>query len=82
MELMATVSSNGKVPSIASFSSETFVDIMEQYKSGDRKGDKFTPEGGKETDMGAIANALSDDDNKKIIAFLSAQKLPPCKSTY
>ena len=29
--------------------------------------------------MGAIANALSDDDNKKIIAFLSAQKLTPVK---
>ena len=72
-------SSNGKVPSIAGFSSETFVDIMEQYKSGNRKGDKFTPEGGKETDMGAIANALSDDDNKKIIAFLSAQKFTPVK---
>lgn len=72
-------STQSKIPSIAGFASANLEDILEQYKSGDRKGDKYTPEGGKEGDMENIAKNLSDDDSKKIIAYLAAQKFTPVK---
>ncbi len=72
-------SKDEKVPSIAGFSADAIEDILSQYKSGDRKGDKYTPEGGKETDMGEIASKISDDDIKKISAFLAAQTFKPVK---
>ena len=72
-------SKDEKVPSIAGFSATSLEDIMSQYKAGDRVGDKYTPEGGKETDMGTIAKDLSDDDAGKITAFLAAQKFKPIK---
>ncbi len=75
-------SKDSKVPSIAGFSAATLEDIMSQYKSGDRVGDKYKPEGGEETDMGAVAKDLSDDDSKKITAFLAAQKFKPVKQDF
>ncbi len=72
-------SKDEKVPSIAGFSADAIEDILSQYKSGDRKGAKYTPEGGKETDMGEIANKISDDDTQKIITFLAAQTFKPIK---
>lgn len=50
------------VPNIAGASATYITDTLNAYKSGDRPGVKYTPEGGKETDMGAIAKDLSDDD--------------------
>ncbi len=75
-------SEDAKVPSIAGFSAATLEDIMEQYKSGDRKGDKYTPEGGEETDMGAIAKDISKEDGSKIIAFLAEQKFKAIKQDF
>ncbi len=75
-------SKDSKVPSIAGFSAATLEDIMAQYKSGDRKGDKYKPEDGEETDMGAIANDLSDDEIKKISTYLAAQKFKPVKQDF
>ena len=75
-------SKDSKVPSIAGFSAATIDDIMTQYKSGDREGDKYTPEGGKETDMGTIAKDLSDEDSKKISAYLATQKFVAVKQDF
>lgn len=75
-------STDSKVPSIAGFSAATVEDIMSQYKSGDRVGDKYKPENGEETDMGAITKKLSDDEIKKIAVFLAAQKFKPVKQDF
>ena len=75
-------SKDGKVPSIAGFSAATIEDIMEQYKSGDRKGDKYKPKDGDETDMNAIAKDLSEDDAKKVAAYLATQKFIPVKQEF
>jgi len=72
-------SKDEKVPSIAGFSAESIDDILSQYKSGDRKAEKYTPEGGKETDMEEIAKNISDDDAEKIALFLSKQTFKPIK---
>jgi len=72
-------SKDEKVPSIAGFSAASIDDILTQFKSGDRKGDKYTPEGGKETDMEEIAKNISDDDAEKIALFISKQTFKPIK---
>ena len=72
-------SKESKVPSIAGFTAETLEDILEQFSEGDRKADKYTPEGGKETDMSVIAKALSEEDRNKITAYLAKQSFKPVK---
>jgi len=52
----------GKVPSIAGFTATSLSDFLEEYKDGDRKAEKYTPKGGKESDMQEIASNLSEED--------------------
>ncbi len=67
-------SKDGKIPNIAGFSETALSDMMGEFKSGDRKGDKYKPEDGDETDMNAIAKDLSDDDIAALAKYYSEQK--------
>lgn len=66
-------STDGKVPSIAGFSVDGLVEMTMAYKSGDRTGDKYTPEGGKETDMNAITKDMSEADITAVSEFFSGK---------
>ncbi len=70
-------STDGKVPSIAGLSVDGMTDMMSQYKAGDRTGDKYTPEGGEETDMNAVTKDLSDDDLKAVVEYYVGQEFKP-----
>lgn len=70
-------SKNGKVPNIAGFSETALTDMMGAYKSGDRTGDKFKPEGGDETDMNEVTKDLSDDDIAALAKYYSGQTYTP-----
>ncbi len=72
----------GNVPSIAGFTATSLSDFLEEYKEGDRKAEKYTPEGGKESDMHEVANNLSEEDGLKIFFFLSKQKFKPIKQDF
>ena len=67
-------SSDPKVPSIAGFSAVTITDMLEEYKSDDRKGDKYKPKDGDETDMNAITKKLSDEEAEQVAGFYAGQK--------
>ncbi len=72
----------GKVPSIAGFTAASLSDFLEEYKDGDRKAEKYTPEGGKESDMHEVASNLSEEDGLKIFFFLAKQKFKPIKQVF
>ncbi len=74
-------SSDENVPSIAGFSIDAIIDTMDIYKSGDRKGDKYTPEDGSETDMGEITKELSDEDIEALATYYAGQEFKPQKQT-
>ena len=74
-------SSDEKVPSIAGFSKDAIIDTMDTYKSGDRKGDKYTPEGGSETDMGEITKELSDEDIDALAIYYASEEFKAQKQT-
>ncbi len=59
-------SEDGKVPNIAGMSHVYISDTLDGYAAGDRKGAKYKPEGGEESDMGEVAGKLSKDDIKAI----------------
>jgi len=67
-------SADPKVPSIAGFSAITITDMLEEYRSGDRKGDKYKPEGGDETDMNAVTKELSESDSEAVAEFYAGKK--------
>jgi len=69
--------SEKKVPSIAGFSAPYFIQTMEDYTDGERTGEKFKTEGEDETDMNAIAKALSADDLKALGDYFAAQTFVP-----
>ncbi len=66
-------SSDPKVPNIAGFSAVTIVDMLEEYRSGDRKGDKYKPKNGDETDMNAVAKDLNEADSEAVAAFYASK---------
>ena len=70
-----------KVPSIAGFSKDTIINTMDTYKSGDRKGDGYTPEGDSETDMGEITKELSDEDIDTLAIYYASEEFKPQKQT-
>lgn len=76
------VSTESKVPTIAGFSPDALQDILTQFKEGDRKGVKFKAENGKETDMNAIAEKLSDADITALSKYYSAKKFKPAKQKF
>ena len=75
-------SANGKVPSIAGFTAASLSDFLEEYKEGDRKAEKFTPEGGKESDMVEVTKTLSEDDATKIFHYIAKQTFKPIKQEF
>ena len=75
-------STDSKVPSIAGFSLDSLEETLSMYKSDDRPSEKYTPDGGKETDMNEIAKNLSEADTKTIITFLASQKFKPVKQKF
>lgn len=75
-------STDGKVPSIASYSTASLEDFMEAYKSGERKGEKYKPKDGDETDMNEIAKSLKDDEAESIYEFIASQKFKPVKQDF
>ena len=75
-------STHSKVPSIAGFSVDALEDTLSMYKSDDRISEKYTPDGGKETNMNEIAKNLSEADTKTIITFLASQKFKPVKQNF
>ncbi len=66
-------SSDPKVPSIAGFSAVTITDMLEAYRSGDRKGDKYKPKNGDETDMNEVAKNLGEADAQAVAEFFAKQ---------
>lgn len=72
-------SSDGKVPSIAGFSKDGLIEMMNQYKSGDRKGDKYTPKGGEETDMNVVTKDMSEDDIAAVSEFFASKAFKPAE---
>ncbi|HBS26475.1 MAG TPA: hypothetical protein DD827_05005 [Gammaproteobacteria bacterium] len=67
-------STDSKVPSIAGFPTSATMDSFEQYKEGDRKGDKYKPSNGDESDMNTVAKALSEADVEQIANYYAGQK--------
>ena len=67
-------STDSKVPSIAGFPISATMDSLEQYKEGDRKGDKYKPSNGDESDMNTVAKALSEADVEQIANYYAGQK--------
>lgn len=67
-------SKDGKIPNIAGFSEAALTDMLGDFKSGDRVGDKYKPEDGDETDMNAVTKELSDADIESLAKYYSAQK--------
>ena len=72
----------GKVPSIAGFTAASLSDFLEEYREGDRKAEKYTPEGGKESDMHEIATNLSEEDGLKVFFFIAKQTFKPIKQEF
>ena len=75
-------STTGDVPSIAGFTAASLSDFLEEYKEGDRKAEKFTPKGGKESDMKEVASKLSEEDGLKIFFHLAKQTFKPIKQDF
>jgi sulfide dehydrogenase cytochrome subunit len=66
-------SSDPKVPNIAGFSAVTIVDMLEAYRSGDRKGEKYKPKDGEETDMNAVTKDLNEADSEAVAAYYAGK---------
>ncbi len=66
-------STDPKVPSIAGFPETAITDGFEDYKSGDRKGAKYKPKNGEETDMNTIAKEISEADLKAVAKYFASQ---------
>ncbi|MEJ2453243.1 MAG: c-type cytochrome [Candidatus Thiodiazotropha sp.] len=66
-------STDGEVPSIAGMSTIYLDDTLNAYVDGDRKGVKYTPEGGEESDMEEVANKLSADDITAIAEYYAGK---------
>jgi len=66
-----------KVPTIAGFSSSSIEDTLIQYTDGSRKGGKYKPENGDETDMNAVAKKLSEQDIKDLSEYFAGKQFKP-----
>ncbi len=66
-------SDDPKVPNIAGFSAVTIVDMLEEYRSDDRMGEKYKPKNGDETDMNAITKDLSEEDSEAVAAYYAGK---------
>lgn len=75
------VSQDGKVPTIAGFSATSIVDILPQYQSGARAAEKYTPKGGKASDMKEATNGMSEADMQAIADHYAKQKFVAANQT-
>ena len=66
-----------KVPNIAGASATYLEETMSAYKNGDRPGVKYKPKNGEESDMGAIAKDLSDEDIAALAQHYAALPFKP-----
>jgi cytochrome subunit of sulfide dehydrogenase len=66
-------STDGEVPNIAGMSAIYLSDTLTAYVEGDRKGVKYKPEGGEESDMEEVAAKLSEDDIKAIAEYYAGK---------
>ena len=75
-------SDDPKVPKIAGFSAATITDMLEEYRSGDREGDKYKPKDGEETDMNEVAKSLSEEDAEAVAEYYAKQKFVPAPNKF
>lgn len=68
------VSKDGKVPTIAGFSAATITEALPQYQSGARAAEKYTPKGGKASDMKEATNGMSAADMQAVADHYAKQK--------
>jgi sulfide dehydrogenase cytochrome subunit len=66
-------STDGEVPNIAGMSAIYLGDTLTAYVEGDRKGVKYTPDGGEESDMEEVAAKLSEGDISAIAEHYAAK---------
>jgi len=65
---------DGKTPSIAGSSIDYFIDVMDEYKTGDRPAMKLKD---KKEDMQDVAKELSDEDIAALAAYFAKQEFKP-----
>ncbi len=66
-------STDPKVPTIAGFSAVTITDMLEEYREGGRKGDKYKPKNGDETDMNEVAKKLTEEETQAVAEYYAKQ---------
>jgi sulfide dehydrogenase cytochrome subunit len=67
-------SEDEKVPNIAGMSTVFLGDTLSAYASGDRKGVKYKPKDGEESDMNEIAEKLSEEEISAIAEYYAGKK--------
>jgi sulfide dehydrogenase cytochrome subunit len=72
-------SSQNKVPSIAGFSKDGLIEMLNAYKAGDRKGDSYQAEGKDATDMNAVTKDMSEEDIAAVSEFFAGKSFTPAK---
>jgi cytochrome subunit of sulfide dehydrogenase len=70
-------SDDGKVPNIAGMSAIYLTDTLNAYVAGDRKGVKYKPKDGDESDMEEVAKKLSEADIDALAKHYAGQEFIP-----
>lgn len=75
-------SDDKNIPKIAGLSAILTYDILDQFKSGDRKSKSIKTKDGEEADMNAIAKELKTNEIEAISLFLASQTSKPTTQKY
>ena len=75
-------SDDENIPKIAQFSAILIYDIMDQFKTGDRKAHKIKNKDGHITDMNNISKSLKNSEVEAISHYLSQQISKPAIQTF
>jgi sulfide dehydrogenase cytochrome subunit len=67
------VSQDGKVPNIGGMSAYFLNKVLIAFAKGDRKGVRYKPKDGEESDMSQVAKGLTDEDRTAITAHYAAK---------
>lgn len=67
-------SGDPKVPNIAGFSKDTIIDMLEEYRSDERIGEKYKPKNGDESDMNTVTKDLNEADSEAVAAYFAGKK--------
>jgi len=70
---------DGKTPGIAGISIDYFIEIMDEYKTGDRPSMKLKD---KKEDMQDVVKDLSDEDIEALAVYFSKQTFKPWKQEF